>query len=135
MSNNFRIDSLRIQTANLTENFGSERREIFFRCRVVFCPRFPISLAEMGISHSAGPYGAQEFSGLKESLGGTINSRQEQPRLLLLSVPHVLKAADAEKVGGLPASAFMPAAPPRVAANSNARSDGSGKAGQRHLRM
>jgi Chaperone of endosialidase len=39
---------------------------------------------------------------------------QEQPesrRVLLLSVPYALKAADAETVGGLPASAFVLAAP------------------------
>jgi hypothetical protein len=37
----------------------------------------------------------------------TINGGQEQPRILLLSVPYALKAADAETVGGLPASAFV----------------------------
>ncbi len=31
----------------------------------------------------------------------------EQPRVLLLSVPYALKAADAETLGGLPASAFV----------------------------
>ncbi len=35
----------------------------------------------------------------------------EQPRVLLLSVPYALKAADAETIGGLPPSAFMLAAP------------------------
>lgn len=45
-------------------------------------------------------------------LGVTINGGQEQPRVLLLSVPYALKAADAETVGGLPASAFVLAAPP-----------------------
>jgi hypothetical protein len=33
--------------------------------------------------------------------------QDEQPRVLLLSVPYALKAADAETVGGLPASAFV----------------------------
>ncbi len=36
----------------------------------------------------------------------------EQPRILLLSVPYALKAADAQTVGGLPPSAFVLAAPP-----------------------
>jgi hypothetical protein len=36
----------------------------------------------------------------------------EQPRIMLLSVPYALKAADAQTVGGLPASAFVLAAPP-----------------------
>jgi hypothetical protein len=49
-------------------------------------------------------------------LGVRINGGEEQPRVLLLSVPYALKAADAETVGGLPASAFMLAAPGAVAA-------------------
>ncbi len=36
-----------------------------------------------------------------------ISGQPEQPRVLLLSVPYALKAADAETLGGLPASAFM----------------------------
>jgi len=36
---------------------------------------------------------------------------EQQPRVLLLSVPYALKAADAETLGGKPASAFMLAAP------------------------
>lgn len=53
-------------------------------------------------------------------LGVRINGGEEQPRILLLSVPYALKAADAETLGGLPASAFVLAAPPVVAvAGSN----------------
>ncbi|MBI4460702.1 MAG: hypothetical protein HY648_11680, partial [Acidobacteria bacterium] len=37
----------------------------------------------------------------------------EQPRVLLVSVPYALKAADAETLGGLPASAFVQANPSR----------------------
>ena len=36
-----------------------------------------------------------------------ISGQPEQPRILLLSVPYALKAADAETLGALPASAFM----------------------------
>ena len=36
-----------------------------------------------------------------------ISGQPEQARVLLLSVPYALKAADAETLGGLPASAFM----------------------------
>jgi trimeric autotransporter adhesin len=36
-----------------------------------------------------------------------ISGQPEQSRILLLSVPYALKAADAETLGGLPASAFM----------------------------
>ncbi len=44
-------------------------------------------------------------------LGIRVNGGEEQPRVLLLSVPYALKAADAETVGGLPASAFVLATP------------------------
>jgi trimeric autotransporter adhesin len=44
-------------------------------------------------------------------LGVRINGGEEQPRVLLLSVPYALKAADAQTLGGLPASAFALAAP------------------------
>src|ERR1700745_3259236 len=50
-------------------------------------------------------------SGEARWLGVSINGGVEQPRVLLLSVPYALKAADAETVGGLPASAFMLATP------------------------
>jgi hypothetical protein len=46
-------------------------------------------------------------SGEARWLGVTVNGGQEQPRVLLLSVPYALKAADAETLGGLPASAFV----------------------------
>jgi hypothetical protein len=61
-------------------------------------------------------------SGEARWLGVTINGGEEQPRILLLSVPYALKAADAETVGGLPASAFMLAnkSPENVAATQTA---------------
>jgi len=46
-------------------------------------------------------------SGEARWLGVQIAEQAEQPRVLLLSVPYALKAADAETIGGLPASAFM----------------------------
>jgi hypothetical protein len=54
-------------------------------------------------------------SGEARWLGVSINGQAEQSRVLLLSVPYALKAADAETIGGLPPSAFVLAAPP----NSN----------------
>ena len=51
-------------------------------------------------------------SGEARWLGVRVNNGEEQPRILLLSVPYALKAADADTVGGLPASAFVLAAPP-----------------------
>jgi len=44
-------------------------------------------------------------------LGVQPEREAEQPRVLLLSVPYALKAADAETVGGLPPSAFLLASP------------------------
>jgi trimeric autotransporter adhesin len=44
-------------------------------------------------------------------LGVRVNGGEEQPRVLLLSVPYALKAADAQTLGGLPASAFVLATP------------------------
>ncbi|UWZ85755.1 autotransporter outer membrane beta-barrel domain-containing protein [Occallatibacter riparius] len=40
-------------------------------------------------------------------LGVRVNAGREQPRVLLLSVPYALKAADAQTLGGYPASAFL----------------------------
>jgi hypothetical protein len=50
-------------------------------------------------------------SGEARWLGVQPDGQAEQPRVLLLSVPYALKAADAETVGGLPSSAFVLAAP------------------------
>jgi hypothetical protein len=55
-------------------------------------------------------------SGEARWLGVQAQGQAEQPRVLLLSVPYALKAGDAQTVGGLPASAFVLAAP----AGSNA---------------
>jgi hypothetical protein len=46
-------------------------------------------------------------SGEARWLGVTVNGGTEQPRVLLLSVPYALKAADAQTFGGLPLSAFV----------------------------
>jgi trimeric autotransporter adhesin len=46
-------------------------------------------------------------SGQARWLGVRVNGSEEQPRVLLLSVPYALKAADAQTLGGLPASAFL----------------------------
>jgi len=50
-------------------------------------------------------------SGQARWLGVRINNQDEQPRVLLVSVPYALKAADAQTLGGLPPSAFLLAAP------------------------
>src|ERR1700684_2984439 len=46
-------------------------------------------------------------SGEARWLGVRVNGGEEQPRVLLLSVPYALKAADAQTLGGLPPSAFV----------------------------
>ena len=51
---------------------------------------------------------------------------QAEQRVLLVSVPYALKAADAETLGGMPASSFVLAAP---VANSGSGSSGSQTAG------
>ena len=66
-------------------------------------------------------------SGAARWLGVTINSGQEQPRVLLLSVPYALKAADAETIGGLPPSAFV-LAPKLSAASGPTAGNSSGSA-------
>jgi hypothetical protein len=50
-------------------------------------------------------------SGEAQWLGITVAGQPEQDRVLLLSVPYALKAADAETIGGLAPSAFVLAAP------------------------
>ncbi|HTZ95290.1 MAG TPA: hypothetical protein VMB18_02760, partial [Terriglobales bacterium] len=55
-------------------------------------------------------------SGEARWLGVRLDGGEEQPRVLLLSVPYALKAADAQTLSGLPASAFVLAAPSGPAA-------------------
>jgi hypothetical protein len=57
-------------------------------------------------------------SGEARWLGVQPEGQAEQPRVLLLSVPYALKAGDSETLGGLPASAFVLAAPPSSAPNN-----------------
>src|SRR6516165_6486635 len=48
-------------------------------------------------------------------LGVQMQGESEQPRVLLVSVPYAMKAADAETISGLPASAFVLATPSQSA--------------------
>jgi trimeric autotransporter adhesin len=66
-----------------------------------------------------------ELFNSKESrwLGAQVSGQEEQRRVLLLSVPYALKAADSETLGGLPASAFMLVAP---VAGFSSSANGSG---------
>ena len=51
-------------------------------------------------------------SGEARWLGVQSQGQPEQPRVSVLSVPYAMEAANAQTVGGLPASAFVLAAPP-----------------------
>ena len=66
----------------------------------------------LGSTSSHGLPGDLFVSSEARWLGVRINGGEEQPRVLLLSVPYALKAADAATVGGLPPSAFVLATPP-----------------------
>jgi hypothetical protein len=84
--------------------------------------RYTVSL---GITRNEGLPVELFSSGEARWLGVQPDGQAEQPRVLLLSVPYALKAADAETVGGLPPSAFVLAAPPLVPSNSVPASAGA----------
>jgi hypothetical protein len=67
-------------------------------------------------------------SGEAHWLGVQVQGQAEQPRVLLLSVPYALKAADAETLGGKPLSAFQLATP--QAKSTSSTSSGNGKEAQ-----
>jgi len=81
--------------------------------------------AQLGATKSEGIPLELFTSGEARWLGVRINGGEEQPRVLLLSVPYALKAADAQTLGGLPASAFMLAAPAAAAASGTLTSASS----------
>jgi hypothetical protein len=60
-------------------------------------------------------------------LGVRVNGGEEQPRVLLVSVPYALKAADAETLGGKPISAFVLA--PSVANSAEQTKSAGGDSG------
>ena len=64
---------------------------------------------QLGATHPDGLPLDLFSSGEARWLGVAVNGGQEQPRVLLVSVPYALKALDAETLGGRPASAFMAA--------------------------
>jgi hypothetical protein len=68
-------------------------------------------------------------SGEARWLGVSIHGQAEQPRVLLLSVPYALKAADAETIGGLPPSAFVLAAPPNSDSSTTSTSTSNSNSG------
>jgi hypothetical protein len=75
--------------------------------------------ATLGSSSNQGLPANVFASGEARWLGVQAQGQAEQPRILLMSVPYALKAADAETVGGMPASAFLLAAPRAGASGGN----------------
>jgi hypothetical protein len=61
---------------------------------------------QLGAEHSDGIPTDIFTSGEARWLGVRVNGSEEQPRVMLLSVPYALKAGDAQTFGGLPPSAF-----------------------------
>ncbi len=73
---------------------------------------------DLGATKSEGVPPALFISGEAHWLGVQVEGQAEQPRVLLVSAPYALKAADAETVGGLPPSAFVLASPSGNASSS-----------------
>jgi len=78
----------------------------------------------LGSTSNTGLPGDIFVAGAARWLAVQPQGQQEYPRVLLLSVPYALKAADAQTLGGLPASAFLLAAPSNNGAGTS--TDGSG---------
>jgi hypothetical protein len=84
----------------------------------------------LGSTHNQGLPATLFASGEARWLGVQAQGQEEQPRILLLSVPYALKALDAETIGGKPASAFALASPTgATVATTPAQSAITGKVG------
>jgi hypothetical protein len=68
----------------------------------------------LGANTAAGLPEEMFRSGEARWLGIQPEREPEQPRVLLVSAPYALKAADADTLGGLPASAFVLAGSPTI---------------------
>jgi hypothetical protein len=77
----------------------------------------------LGASNSSGLPAEIFVAGEARWLAVQAEGQPEQPRVLLLSVPYALKAGDAQTLGGLPASAFVLAAPPTGGATAMTATD------------
>jgi trimeric autotransporter adhesin len=83
----------------------------------------------LGATKSTGVPTELFASGEARWLGVQVAGESEQARVLLVAVPYALKAADAETVGGLPASAFVLAAPPSLSVASGSAAEPSAGSG------
>lgn len=84
---------------------------------------------ELGRARSEGLPLEVFSSGEGRWLGVRVQGQEEQSRVLLLSVPYALKAADAATIGGLPPSAFVLAAPPVAGGKAEGASSDSAQPG------
>src|SRR5581483_867337 len=84
--------------------------------------RFSVSL---GATKSEGLPQNLFVSGEARWLGVQPQGQPEQPRTQLISVPYAMKAGDAQTIGGLPASAFVLAAPSTAPGNASQPSGSS----------
>jgi hypothetical protein len=89
---------------------------------------------ELGATKSNGLPTEVFTSGEARWIGVQVSGQAEQPRVLVMSVPYALKAADAETIGGLPPSAFVKATPavgssPVPAGSQNGTGSSSATAG------
>ena len=75
---------------------------------------------QLGSTTSTGLPPSMFVSGEARWLGIQVAGEAEQPRVLLVAVPYAMKAADAETLGGLPASAFVLAMPAINSSSSSA---------------
>jgi len=82
---------------------------------------------QLGAARSAGLPDSLFTSGDAKWLSITPEGQAEQPRVLLMSVPYALKAADAETLGGKPASSFVLSAPTTSQVTGNAHASTSPK--------
>ena len=87
--------------------------------------------AQLGAATSGGMPLQLFASGEARWLGVCINGGEEQARVLLVSVPYALKAADAQTLGGLPPSAFVlaPESSSGAASSSSSSKPSTGSAG------
>lgn len=67
---------------------------------------------QLGATSASGLPADLFVSGEARWLAVQIVGQAEEPRVLLVAVPYAMKAVDAQTLGGLPASAFVLAAPP-----------------------
>jgi hypothetical protein len=87
----------------------------------------------LGSTTSEGLPSSLFASGQARWLGVQPQGQAEQPRIMLLSVPYALKAADAETFGGKPPSAYAAAPSSETNATSSASSIAIGSNGSKNI--